>query len=52
MRTISQSSEELISMDEGQNVVDCDVVWGGADEYGASSNPSSKNDMQPFVNLP
>jgi len=45
------SSEQLSSIDDRQKVPDCDVVWGGDTEYGASSSPSSRNDMQPFVNL-
>jgi len=45
------SSEQLSSIDDRQNVVNCEAVWGGDCEYGASSSPSSRNDMQPFVNL-
>jgi len=46
------SSEQLSSIDVREKEANCDAVWGGDSEYMASNNPSSKNDMQPFVNLP
>jgi len=52
MHTISMSSEQLRSIDDRQNDAACEAVWGGGNgKYGASSSPSSRNDMQSLVNL-